>query len=69
VLKKGYENSPRLLKEIREFVRYKLSAHASPREIEVLDELPKTKISGKILRRELKALEEERRIQTDRVFV
>jgi acetyl-CoA synthetase len=69
VLKKGYENSPRLLKEIREFVRYKLSAHASPREIEVLDELPKTKISGKILRRELKALEEERRLQTDRVFV
>lgn len=69
VLKKGYENSPRLLKEIREFVRYKLSAHASPREIEVLDELPKTKISGKILRRELKALEEERRLQTDRVSV
>jgi acetyl-CoA synthetase len=67
VLKKGYENSPRLLKEIREFVRYKLSAHASPREIEVLDELPKTKISGKILRRELKALEEERLLQTDRV--
>lgn len=69
VLKKGYENSPRLLKEIKEFVRYKLSAHASPREIEVLDELPKTKISGKILRRELKALEEERRLQTDRVSV
>ena len=69
VLKKGYENSPRLLKEIREFVRYKLSAHASPREIEVLDELPKTKISGKILRRELKALEEERLLQTDRVSV
>jgi acetyl-CoA synthetase len=69
VLKKGYENSPLLIKEIREFVRYKLSAHAAPREIEVLDELPKTKISGKILRRELKTLEEERQIQSDRVSV
>ena len=69
VLKKGYENSPSLIKEIREFVRYKLAAHAAPREIEVLDELPKTKISGKILRRELKDLEEERRLQADRVSV
>ncbi|RNF40148.1 acetate--CoA ligase [Planococcus salinus] len=60
VLKKGYENSPELLEDIRKFVRYELAAHAAPREIEVLEELPKTKISGKILRRELKVLEQER---------
>jgi DNA-binding NarL/FixJ family response regulator len=37
VLKKGYENSPLLIEEIRKFVRYKLAAHAAPREIEVLE--------------------------------
>lgn len=53
-LRSGYKQSPKLLEDIRLFVRKNLSAHAAPREIEVLDELPKTRISGKILRRELK---------------
>ncbi|CAM3939406.1 acetate--CoA ligase [Alkalicoccus chagannorensis] len=56
-LRSGWESSPALAKEIRQFVKEELSAHAAPKEIEVVDELPKTKISGKILRRLLKQQE------------
>lgn len=55
-LRDGYEVSDELLKEIRDFVKVGLAAHAAPREIEVKDKLPKTR-SGKIMRRVLKAWE------------
>ncbi|HEY9745466.1 MAG TPA: acetate--CoA ligase, partial [Oculatellaceae cyanobacterium] len=55
-LKTGYEPSPKLQKEIQDFVRQRLAAHAYPREIEFLNGLPKTR-SGKIMRRLLKARE------------
>jgi acetyl-CoA synthetase len=55
-LRKGYEPSEELKKEIQEFVRNGLAAHAVPREIEFKDKLPKTR-SGKIMRRVLKAWE------------
>lgn len=60
VLRNGFKESPKLLEEIRVFVRNNLAAHVAPREIEVMKELPKTTISGKILRRELKQLEIEK---------
>lgn len=60
VLRNGFKESPKLLEEIRVFVRNNLAAHVAPREIEVMQELPKTTISGKILRRELKQLEIEK---------
>ena len=53
-LKDGYAPSEELKKEIKEFVRTRLAAHAYPREIEFLKTLPKTR-SGKIMRRLLKA--------------
>lgn len=49
VLRKGYEGSDALVKEIQELVRERLSTHAFPREIEFVDQLPKTP-SGKIQR-------------------
>ncbi len=55
-LKVGYEPSEELKKEIKDFVRTRLAAHAYPREIEFLAGLPKTR-SGKIMRRLLKARE------------
>jgi len=53
-LKDGFEPTDALKKEIQEFVRDRLAAHAYPREIEFLPTLPKTR-SGKIMRRLLKA--------------
>ncbi len=55
-LKAGYEPSEELEKDIKNFVRTRLAAHAYPREIEFLAGLPKTR-SGKIMRRLLKARE------------
>ncbi|RJX41056.1 acetate--CoA ligase [Paenibacillus pinisoli] len=55
-LREGYEPSEELKKEISQFVKIGLSAHAAPREIEFKDKLPKTR-SGKIMRRVLKAWE------------
>lgn len=55
-LKAGYEPSQTLQKEIQDFVRKRLAAHAYPREIEFLHGLPKTR-SGKIMRRLLKTRE------------
>ncbi len=55
-LKAGFEPSEQLKKEIKEFVRTRLAAHAYPREIDFLPSLPKTR-SGKIMRRLLKARE------------
>ncbi|MBH5316795.1 acetate--CoA ligase [Paenibacillus sp. GSMTC-2017] len=55
-LREGFEPSEELKKEIAQFVKIGLSAHAAPREIEFKDKLPKTR-SGKIMRRVLKAWE------------
>ncbi len=55
-LRDGFFESEELKKEIREFVRHRLAAHAYPREIEFVKSLPKTR-SGKIMRRLLRARE------------
>jgi acetyl-CoA synthetase len=55
-LRDGYQPSEELIKEIQDFVKKGLAAHAAPREIEFRDKLPKTR-SGKIMRRVLKAWE------------
>ncbi|MBI3890146.1 MAG: acetate--CoA ligase, partial [Candidatus Wallbacteria bacterium] len=55
-LRAGFVASEELEKDIKNFVRKKLAAHAYPREISFLPALPKTR-SGKIMRRLLKALE------------
>lgn len=52
----GYEPSDLLKKELRDYVKLGLAAHAAPREFEFCASLPKTR-SGKILRRVLKAKE------------
>ncbi len=53
-LRKGYQPSEQLQKEIAEFVKTNLAAHAAPREITFVDKVPKTR-SGKIMRRVLRA--------------
>jgi acetyl-CoA synthetase len=55
-LRDGYQPSDELIREIQEFVKKGLAAHAAPREIEFRDKLPKTR-SGKIMRRVLKSWE------------
>lgn len=55
-LRDGYSPSEELKKEIADFVKKGLAAHAAPREIEFKDKLPKTR-SGKIMRRVLKSWE------------
>ncbi|MEL7429658.1 MAG: AMP-binding protein, partial [Pseudomonadota bacterium] len=54
VLKLGKTATPELARELREFVRNRLSAHEYPREIGFVDSLPMT-VTGKIIRKELKA--------------
>lgn len=56
VLRKGFSPSNHLKKDIEEFVKRRLAAHAYPREIEFVPSVPKTR-SGKIMRRLLKAKE------------
>ena len=58
VLAEGKEGSDELVKEIKGFVRQRLSAYAYPRKIEFVDELPKT-LTGKIRRIELRQAEVE----------
>jgi acetyl-CoA synthetase len=55
-LRTGYKPSEELTKEISQFVKKRLAAHAAPRLIEYKEKLPKTR-SGKIMRRVLKAWE------------
>lgn len=54
VLRKGYESSPALEKELREHVGEVMGAIARPEEVAFIEVLPKTR-SGKIMRRVLKA--------------
>ncbi len=53
-LRKGFQPSEQLKKEITEFVKTNLAAHAAPREIAFVEKVPKTR-SGKIMRRVLRA--------------
>lgn len=53
-LRPGHSASDPLKKEIAEFVRKNMAAHAAPREIEFVEKVPKTR-SGKIMRRVLRA--------------
>jgi acetyl-CoA synthetase len=53
-LRAGFKPSDELKKEIAEFVKKSMAAHAAPREIEFCDRVPKTR-SGKIMRRVLRA--------------
>ncbi|MBI4597527.1 MAG: acetate--CoA ligase [Candidatus Omnitrophica bacterium] len=53
-LRKGYQPSEQLKKEIADFVKTHMAAHAAPREIAFVDKVPKTR-SGKIMRRVLRA--------------
>jgi acetyl-CoA synthetase len=55
-LRKGYEPSDALRKELLGFARSKLGPAVAPREIDFRDSVPKTR-SGKIMRRLLKARE------------
>lgn len=55
-LRKGYEPSEALRKELLGFARTKLGPAVAPREIEFRESVPKTR-SGKIMRRLLKARE------------
>lgn len=56
ILNEGYLPTEALKKQIQQFVKKELSAHAAPREIEFKDHLPKTR-SGKIIRQVLKEWE------------
>lgn len=53
-LRTGFTASEELKKEIADFVKKNLAAHAAPREIEFCEKVPKTR-SGKIMRRVLRA--------------
>ena len=56
VLKKGYEPSDSLIKDLKTYVKRTTAPYKYPRLIEFVPELPKT-ISGKIKRNELRASE------------
>ena len=53
VLHKGYEPSPRLKVEIKDFVKSRTAMYKCPRMIEFYDSLPKT-VSGKISREKIR---------------
>ena len=56
ILKKGYEPSDELLKDIQEYVKKTTAPYKYPRKIEFVETLPKT-VSGKIRRVELRKKE------------
>ncbi len=58
VLKKGYEPSPELIKELQDHVKHSTAPYKYPRIIEFVDELPKT-IGGKIKRAQIRHEDEE----------
>lgn len=53
VLKSGVAPSDALARDIRDFVRTRMSAHSYPREVEFIDEMPMT-TTGKVIRRTLR---------------
>ena len=64
VLKKGYEPSPELIKELQDHVKHTTAPYKYPRVIEFVDELPKT-IGGKIKRAQIRHDDEEAVIVMD----
>lgn len=58
ILRRGYEPSEKLIKELKEHMRRVIGPIATPDEIYFVDALPKTR-SGKIMRRVLKAVAAE----------
>ena len=60
IVNDGYEATPELAAEIKDFVKSRLAAHEYPREIEFVDELPMT-VTGKVKRGDLRKLEIERK--------
>jgi len=59
VLKKGYQPSDELVKDIQQYVKKMTAPYKYPRAIEFVKDLPKT-ISGKIKRKELRIKEFEK---------
>jgi acetyl-CoA synthetase len=53
VLKNGWEPSPDLANDIRDFVKTRMSAHSYPRELDFIEEMPMT-TTGKVIRRILR---------------
>ncbi len=53
-LRAGFKPSDDLKKEVADFVKKNMAAHAAPKEIEFCEKIPKTR-SGKIMRRVLRA--------------
>ena len=53
VLKSGYDGSDALARDVRDFVKTRLSAHEYPREVSFITEMPMT-TTGKIIRRLLR---------------
>ncbi len=53
-LRAGFKPSDDLKKEVADFVKKNMAAHAAPKEIEFCERIPKTR-SGKIMRRVLRA--------------
>jgi len=60
VLNEGYEASPGLAEEIKNFVKNRLAAHEYPRAVEFVRELPMT-VTGKVKRGDLRKLELEKK--------
>jgi acetyl-CoA synthetase len=56
VLRPGHAAGTALEREIQDFVKQRLAAHAYPRAVEFVDALPMT-ATGKIMRRELRQRE------------
>jgi len=59
VLRRGYEASPEMVKELQDFVKSRTAPYKYPRIIEFIPELPKT-ISGKIRRTEIRQADLEK---------
>ena len=56
-LREGYQDTPELIKALKDYVAGKIGAMARPEDIYIIDELPKTR-SGKIMRRLLRDIAE-----------
>ncbi len=59
VLKKGYEPSDELIKELQDHVKHATAPYKYPRIVEFVDELPKT-VGGKIKRALIRQMDEEK---------
>jgi acetyl-CoA synthetase len=59
VLRPGRSADAALAREIQDFVKQRLAAHAYPRTVEFVDSLPMT-ATGKVMRRELRQREQDK---------